>query len=336
MTKKMDDFSPIFGSGLDWQSFNNKTILITGSNGFIPGSFVKFFLALSDCKKINLKVLGLAKTEGSVDHPRFKTIIQDVSSPINIEEPVHTIIHGASRASPLDFFQEPTSIIKPNLLGTINLLEFAEKSPLDNFIFLSSGTIYGQFNDANTLLNEETYGSINPFDNSACYSLSKKMAETICYSWFREKNTPVKICRLAHTLGTHMKLGDGRVHHDFIQNIITGESFKIKGDGTSLRSFIDINDLITAVIFVILKGKPGEAYNLSNPENEISIKDFAHLLKSLSNNQSINIDIQNNPDSLATKSQRYNMSINKLKSLGWSPKINIEESLKKILKAYES
>jgi len=331
----LEDFTDILNQDLDWQFFSNKTILITGVNGFTPSSLTTFFLQLHDQKNINLKIIGLGRSPCKIEHKALKIIVQDICTPINLSEPVDIIIHAASKASPVYFAKHPIETLSPNLLGTINLLKFTEKNKINNFIFLSSGTVYGQFEHDDTLLQEDSNGSIDPFESNACYTLSKKMAENICYSWFKEKNTPIKIARLFHTIGPRMQLNDGRIHSNLIKNILHNETLAIKSNGKALRSFIDINDVISALLFIILKGSNGEAYNIGNPANEISIKGFAELLKSLSNKEDLIIDIQNQLDEFATKNQRYNVCINKLKTLGWYPKVSLNSSINKVLHQYE-
>ena len=124
----LEDFTDILNQDLDWQFFSNKTILITGVNGFIPSSITALFLKLYDQKNIPLKIIGLGRNPCRIEHKALRTIIQDICEPINISEPVDIIIHAASKASPVYFAKHPIDTLSPNLLGTINLLKFSSIS----------------------------------------------------------------------------------------------------------------------------------------------------------------------------------------------------------------
>ena len=106
----------------------------------------------------------------------------------------------------------------------------------------------------------------------------KKIAETICYSYFKQKKVPIKILRVFHTYGPMMNLNDGRVMMDFIKNAINEKEIIIKSKGNQKRTFCYISDLIEGILIVLLKGKNGEAYNLANKKEYYSINKLAKVI----------------------------------------------------------
>ena len=139
------------------------------------------------------------------------------------------------------------------MLGTNNLLSYAAKFNIKSFIFFSSGEVYG--NSKNSILKEEKFFDFNPLDLRAAYVEGKKVAETLCYSYFKQKKVPIKILRVFHTYGPMMNLNDGRVMMDFIKDAINERKIVIKSKGNHKRTFCYISDLIEGVLIVLLKGK---------------------------------------------------------------------------------
>ena len=187
----------------------------------------------------------------------FKIIEQDISQQISIKDKIDFVLHLASNASPKLYFKQPVETILPNIIGTNNLLKLSVIKKIKSFLFFSSGEIYG--NHKGLLRENETY-NFNHLSNRASYAESKKMGETLCYSYFKEKKVPVKIVRLFHTYGPCMNLKDGRVMMDFVKDILSKKRILIKGSGEQKRAFCYISDVITGIFLILNTGQNGEAF----------------------------------------------------------------------------
>jgi nucleoside-diphosphate-sugar epimerase len=228
----------------------------------------------------------------------------------------------ASNASPIHYKTNPIETIKPNILGLINTLEQA--SPESQIIYISSGEIYG--NQPNTLLKEENFGSINPLDTRSCYGESKRMAENICVSYHSQKKIDIKIVRPFHTYGPGLSKNDGRVFADFIHSAANNNSIRLTSDGTARRPFCYIADFISALFFIHFDGKPGNAYNVSNPDQDISIKDLAKLVLGIVNkSESSIIFSKQSRNYFKSPITKQMVSVQKLNALGWLPHFNLLE-----------
>jgi nucleoside-diphosphate-sugar epimerase len=340
-----EDLKAIIKADIDWQQFNNKTILVTGANGFLPAYMVEtLYFILRNSIVDNLKILALVrnkeKAEKRFSHilndSHFQLIVQDVCSCITFSEPIHFIIHAASQASPKYYGVDPVGTLNANVTGTINLCELARKNPVESFLYFSSGEVYGKVNEDIEEISETNYGYLDPMDVRSCYGESKRMGETICVSYMHQYGIPVKVVRPAHTYGPGMDLNDGRVFADFVKNIVNTENIIMNSDGKVSRAFCYLSDATIAFFTVLLNGKNGEAYNVANPSCEITILDLAEKLVSLFPEKKLKVlrkeRMGNNY--MESKNTRCSATINKIQFLNWTPSITIEEGFLKTILSY--
>lgn len=339
-----DDLINIYNSNTDWSLFKNTSILITGANGFLPAYLVEFFLYLNNIVPgINLTVYGLVRNEKKakarfrdyLDYKNFKLIIQDVSDQIKIKENIDYIFHAASQASPKFYGLDPVGTLYPNIIGTINLLNFSKLKNVKSFLYFSSGEVYGNVKSSN--IKENNFGYLDPTSIRSCYAESKRMGENICVSFHHQYGLNVKIVRPFHTYGPGMSLDDGRVFADFVNCIIKKNHINLNSDGKSIRCFCYLSDATIGFIKVLINGIPGQAYNIGNPKEQISILNLAKTLTTLYSDYQLNVNLSNNNNVIGyieSKVIKVIPNINKVKKLGWSPKITIEEGFKRTIDSF--
>jgi nucleoside-diphosphate-sugar epimerase len=341
-----DDLLDIINNPIRWSEFSQKTILISGANGFLPAYIVETLLLLLKKNIIKgTKILALvrnidkakARFENYLENDNLQFIIQDVSDPIDIECNVDFIIHAASQASPKYYGTDPVGTLSANTLGTINLLKFAQKNSIESFLYFSSSEVYGILDEAKIPTKESDYGYIDPTNVRSCYAESKRMGETICVSWLKQYNIPVKIVRPFHTYGPGMALDDGRVYADFIADIVNNRDIVMQSDGSAMRSFCYLADATIAFFLVLLNGVNGEAYNVGNSDCEISILNLANKLVSLFPEKGVKVVTKNtqNMNYLKSAVSRNCPDMTKINNLGWYPKTKINEGFHKTINSYE-
>ena len=336
-----DDLAQISQSSIDWSLFNNKTVLITGATGMLAVYVTYTFLFIKEHYNINVKVVALCRTKDKavqlytsfLEKDYFFLLIQDVCDPVQYNGKIDFIFHLAGNASPFFINNDPVGILKTNLLGTINMLELAQKKHAKLF-FASTREVYGA-NEELLSLDENAFGKINPMDNRSCYPESKRAAESLLKSYFTEFGVEVYIARIAHSYGPGMKINnDGRIMSDLIGNVVRGEDIVLKSSGEALRAFCYITDAVIGIFFIVLKGQAGEAYNLSNETEEISIKNLATLLASLSVGKSNVVFLANSDNSGYCNYKRVGLDTSKIERLGWSPSISLSNGLSKTIKSF--
>lgn len=265
---------------------SEKNILITGSNGLICSAVIDVFVRWNNKHngKINIFVAGRneKKIKNRFKHcyseDWFNFVSYDASSLCNvISAKCDYIIHGASNASPNKIIKEPVETMINNFIGLQYLLELAKNQKSNRVLFISSSEIYGK-KEGNKpfLLND--YGYIDLLNSRNSYSVSKRAAETLCASYYDEYGVDSVIVRPGHIYGPTATESDNRVSSVWAYSVARGEDIIMKSDGSQLRSYCYCLDCASAILKVLLSGKSGNAYNISNPDSVISIKDMASLL----------------------------------------------------------
>ena len=341
-----DDLDFIASANLPWAALSNKKILISGGSGFLAAYLVKSLLTVGRLYKLNLKVICLARNLRSVEHrlssylenPDLSVVLHDISKPLPDNFPrADFIIHAASQASPKYYGVDPVGTLLANSSGTAFLLEYAVRSKAERFLFFSSGEVYGAPLNTNQLISEQDYGYLNPMNVRSCYAESKRVGETMCVAWGHQHGLHASVVRPFHTYGPGMALDDGRVFADFVADVVAKRDIVLKSDGLALRPFCYIADATIGFLTVLLKGGKTEAYNVANPEAEISIGDLAVLVANLFPERGVGVRIEMSTSSNSyLKSQIFRScpSIEKIKSLDWTPTISLKDGFRRTIESY--
>lgn len=339
-----EDIVEILSNFKQFDYFNNKTILISGAAGFLPAYLVETFLSLEPM--YNIKVIALVRTLEKAEYrfshwlndSRLKIIKHDICFPYETKEKIDIIIHAASQASPKYYGIDPVGTLTPNVVGTINLLNLAKDHNVDSFLFFSSGEVYGEVSIDDIPINENTFGYLNPTNVRACYGESKRMGENICVSFYSQFGVNAKIVRPFHTYGPGMLLNDGRVFADFVSNVINKENIVLKSDGSAIRAFCYITDATLGFLNILVNGNNGEAYNIGNPNETKSIYELALIISNIYPKLKINVvkELQELSDINYLKSpiMQNSPNIEKIKKLGWYPRISTSEGFKRTIDSF--
>lgn len=319
-------------------NLENKTILVTGASGLIGSSVVDILIRYNEIhnSKINILALGRSQTKMkerfgkyfSSDY--FSYFYYDASAldfNLDLGLSCDYIIHAASNAFPDSIMREPVETMMSNFLGTFNLLNYARKHNVNKLLFVSSSEIYGQKVDHKPYLEGE-YGYIDLLNIRNSYSIGKCAAETLCVSYEKEYGVKSVVVRPGHIYGPTASSLDNRVSSMWAYSVARGEDIVMKSDGSQLRSYCYCLDCASAIFKILFKGESCNAYNISNPDSVLTIKDMALLLSSAGN---VNL-IQSIANDGETKC--YNPMVNssldslKIQELGWKGIFSAEKGFR--------
>jgi len=312
-------------------------ILITGAAGFL-GSHLSDRLLAEGHEVVGMDNFVTGSRENLthlIKDKQFSFIRHDVSESITVSGKLDAVLHFASPASPnpkspFGYPNLPLETLKAGSLGTFNTLDLARKFNA-RYLFASTSEIYGDPLEHPQI---ETYwGHVDPIGLRSMYDEAKRFSEATVMAYFRSKNTDTRIVRIFNTYGPRMRLDDGRVVPNLIQQALRSEPLSIYGDGLQTRSFCYVEDLVEG-IYRLLISNEHQPVNIGNPL-ETTILDFAGIISRLTNNPA-GFDYQ--PDNrLGNDPQRRCPDITRARSLlGWEPKIGLEEGLLRTIAYFKS
>lgn len=341
-----DDLTRIASVNLPWENLREKTILVTGGGGFLAAYLIKAILAVDFLYQLNIKIICVARNIQSIQlrlsayvHVENLSVIQhDISKPLPSDFPcTDIIIHSASQASPKYYGVDPVGTLLANSTGTMYLLDHAVKSKADRFLFFSSGEVYGVPIDSTLLVSEQAYGYLDPMNVRSCYAESKRIGETMCAAWTQQHGLHASVVRPFHTYGPGMALNDGRVFADFVADVVAKRDIVLKSDGLASRAFCYIADATVGFLTVLLIGSKSEAYNIGNPDAEISIKELAEVVASIFPERGVGIRFELPASSnlyLPSPIIRACPSINKINGLGWFPVMGVKDGFHRTIQSF--
>lgn len=330
---------------IPWHNLSGKTVMITGAAGFLAAYMVETLLFLNETQQLNVIVVAVVRNRNGftkrfshhLTRPDLICIEQDISFPFQVDQHIDFIIHAASQASPKYYAADPVGTLSANTLGTAQLLELARKHQVEGFLYFSSAEVYGEAARVPTAEND--YGYLDPLAVRSCYAESKRMGENMCVSWHHQYGVPAKIVRPFHTYGPGMRLDDGRVYADFVADVVNERDIVLKSDGLTRRSFCYLADATAGFWMVLLCGANAQAYNIGNPDGEISIRDLASLVAGLYPEKQISVKFERRKESQCYLTSHVSITcpdITLAKNLGWSPVTSLENGFRKTIKSYQS
>ena len=303
-------------------------ILITGAAGFLGSHLCDRLL------KEGHSVVGMDNfITGSPENiahlsgnDRFEFYKHDVSQYIFVPGKLDAVMHFASPASPnpespYSYPNLPIQTMKAGALGTHNSLGVA-KANNARFLLASTSEIYG---DPLEHPQKETYwGHADPIGFRSVYDEAKRFAEALTMAYHRFHNLNTRIVRIFNTYGPRMRMDDGRVVPNFIQQSLKGESITVYGDGQQTRSFCYVDDLVEGIYRLLLSDEHLPV-NIGNPA-EISILKFADEINRLTGNKA---EVEFHKDQrLGDDPQRRQPDITRARTiLKWEPKIDLTTGL---------
>ena len=341
----------------EFSTMAGKKLLIIGGAGFLGYYLVQAVLHWNKISDEN-QAIELTVYDNYIrgipdwlvalkNEPNFALVKHDITQPLPTDiDDFQYIIHAASIASPTYYRKYPIETMDANVNGLRTLLEYCRQQKdsgkaVEGFLFYSTSEIYGD-PDPEHIPTPETYrGYVSCTGPRACYDESKRYGETLCVNFAQQYELPIKIARPFNNYGPGLKITDKRVLPDFARDVLAGRDIVMLSDGSPTRTFCYITDAIVGYYKILVKGRPGEAYNIGQEQPEISMLSLAERVVELSQelfnyqgkvvrNQSADqnylVDNPNRRCPVITKART---------ELGYNPSISIEEGLKRSLLWYQ-
>ena len=316
-------------------------ILITGGAGFIGSHLAERLLAEGNHVHVidNLSTGRLDNIASFKDHPEFKLTIDSVLNRDVLRKlisKVDQVYHLAAAVGVKYIIENPLLSLKTNIVGTDNVLEYANKYKT-KVLITSTSEIYGK--NENVPFSEQDDRLLGATSISRWgYSCSKAIDEFLALAYFREKKLPVVIVRLFNTVGPRQIGQYGMVLPKFIKAALMDRPITVFGTGKQVRCFADVSDVVGALIKLMNTPEcEGEIFNLGTME-AISIEELAQKVRSMCGSNS-RIDYMSYEDAFE---EGFEDMMNRVPSLekikqyiGYEPKKRLDEIISDMIKYYE-
>lgn len=319
------------------EGLNNNTILVVGANGLIGSAIIDVLNYLNDKYNYSINIIGTVRNKNKIldrfnKYKNLKIVEYDVSNRLELDDKVDYIINTASNAHPQKFSTDPVGTIVTNFIGTKNLLDYAKDNNCKRLLYISSGEVYGQPKDNVESFNEDYIGEINSVDPRSCYPLGKLSAENLCVSYSKQYLVNTVIARPCHTYGPTQTPNDSRVTTQFINNVLEDKDIIMKSRGEQIRSYTYVLDSVTGLLTILLYGKIGEVYNVSNNNSVVSIKEMADIIASTCNKKVV-FELPSSIEKEGyNKVTRSVLDGTKLEKIGWVPVYTFNEGINETIK----
>ena len=325
-----------------WDRLEGKTLSISGVSGML-GSFLTDAVMLHNQslpQKVQCRILGVGRSTTFaarrfapwLGSGLFTFLEQDVTAPLGeLPYTPDYWIHAASTTHPVAYATEPVNTILSNVLGTRSLLERASEKAGSRFLLLSSVEVYGENRGETEYFRENDCGYIDCNTLRAGYPEAKRVSEALCQAYLAEKKTDIVIIRLPRCYGPTMKLGDSKAVAQFIKKGVRREEIVLKSQGNQLYSYAHAFDAVLGILWVLLAGENGQAYNLADKRSDIRLKDLAKLAADHAGTRVV-FDLPDETErrgySTASKAR---LDGEKLQALGWQARYDIASGIQETI-----
>ena len=320
-----------------WEQLKGKVFLITGATGLIGSVMIKCLIELNLRKDLNVKIFAIIRNQ-----KKAKSIFEEEYSQVEflqipLTEITHEkmgvdvdyIIHLASPTASKFFVENPVETLRTAIEGTTAVLEYAKEAKVKGVVYASSLESYGS-NQTDKWIKEDFQGYVNPTDVRSSYNIGKRVCECLCHSYAKEYDVNVMIGRLTQTFGAGISDNENRVFAQFARSAIKNEDIVLHTEGKSAKPYCYTTDTVGAILYLLLNGKKGEAYNIANKESYISIRDMAQMVRD-EFNTNIRVVLNANDNLGYAPMTRLRLNTNKIESLGWKSKYDLKKMYERTL-----
>lgn len=308
-------------------------IVVTGATGLIGSLLIKCVAHLDLDIKFILPVRNKEKGEKYFNGYNCVQIVQsEIPSFFScLNEDVDYIFQCASPTNGTYISGHPVETLLLQVESMKAISEYARNHSVKSIVYLSSIEYYGENHD-DRLIDESFIGYMDMNSPRSAYPFGKRTAEYLSFSYANEYDIPIKTARLTQTFGAGISNEDNRVFAQFAKSIIKNQDITLHTQGNSAKPYCYTTDCIEALLYILIRGKKGEAYNVATPGTYISIKDMAKFLKD-NFNPKIDVSVDLGKGYGYAPETRLNLNVDKLLELGWTPRYDLRQMYERLIKS---
>ncbi len=310
----------------------SKRVLITGGAGFIGSVLARRLVERNDVVVFDNGHRDALSGSGLIGHPRLKVITGDVLDAAAVREAmtgVQVVLHLAAIAGVDTVLKMPVTTMKVALLGSYHVLEAAVAAGrVERFVDFSTSEVFGAYAYKVNEKDVTTLGAVG--EARWTYAVSKLASEHLTHNYFVQYGLPALSIRPFNIYGPG-QVGEGAIHR-FIVKALAGEPLQIHNDGSQIRAWCYVDDIVDAVLLTLEKSEAvGQAFNIGNARSVCTIYDLAKSIVRLSGSDS-KVEFIDWPH--ADIELRIPNIDKAKKLLGFTPSVDLEEGLERTIASY--
>lgn len=324
-----------------WEQLRGKTFLITGATGLIGSVMTKCLLELNRQKDLGIKVIAVVRSlekaqkvfaEEAAQIKFYQLGLTEIGVE-SIRDHVDYVVHLASPTASKYFVEHPVETLRTAVEGTTAVLDYAKEAKVEAVVYASSLETYGS-NHSDEWLKEDFQGYVNPMEVRSSYNIGKRTCECLCHAYAEEYGVNVMTARLTQTFGAGIGESENRVFAQFARSAIRGENIELHTSGESAKPYCYTTDAVSGMLYLLVKGEKGEAYNIANKDSYISIRDMAQLVRD-EFNPNIEVVIAPKEGQGYAPETRLRLDISKIETLGWKSVYNIKKMFGRLIQSLQ-
>lgn len=330
---------------IPFDHFKDKTFLLTGATGLLGSNIVNALVHISMRFSLDIGIDALIRnrtkservfTDEVLSYDKIRFLEEDIVSFDGAGRHYDYILHIASPTDSSYFVTHPVELIDFTVKSTHNLLENARKCR-SAFVYFSSMEVYGTPTDDDRISEDFVAGCPDTMNARSSYSEGKRICETLCSAYAREYGVPVFVLRLAQTFGPGVEEDDGRVFAQFARAAVEKKDIILKSTGETKRSYLYPMDMVSALLAILSKGEPGNAYNIANEDTYCSILDMAKMVAHdmARSDTEVIFDMDGESSSKYLPTLHMNLDCSRLRALGWTPTRSLKDMYTRMIQSWK-
>ena len=318
------------------QGFGKAIVLVTGGAGFIGSNFIRQLLAGHPKARVvcvdALTYAGNKENLNGLPARRLSFIKGDIANKalmarlVKKYKPYYVINFAAESHVDRSIHGNAEEFVRTNVLGTAVLLgALREAKSLKKFVQVSTDEVYG----ALPLNSKKKFTENSPLLPNSPYASSKAAADLVARSFFKTYNVPAVITRCSNNYGPYQH--PEKLIPYSIMRLMEGKPIAIYGDGLYVRDWIHVDDHCSALVLALLRGEPGEVYNIGADDEIDNLTLAERILRYFNMDKSAITFVKDRPG----HDRRYAIDASKVKKeLGWEPVHSLRSSLEHTIDWY--
>ena len=360
----LDDLDRVLSQDLPWERLGGKTFLISGATGLLGSTLIDVLMRRRAedpgvqpagrpgcCTVIALgRSVEKAKSRFAPywDNGNFFFLPCNINDAVSLKQSLDGffaeqaardrgprkadfVCHAASNTHPVAYARDPIGTVVTNIIGLNNLLDYASTHGCERFLFASSNEIYGENRGDAELFDEAYCGYIDCNTLRAGYPESKRAGEALCQAYISQKGLDAVIVRFTRSFGPALLGTDTKALSQFLKKGVAGEDIVLKSEGKQFYSYTYAADAVSGLLYCLLKGVCGQAYNVADEACNITLRDLAGMIADYAGTKVV-FEL---PDAVEaagySKATKALLDGSKLKELGWRMQFDMKTGLEHTL-----